>query len=87
MDLRRPFIFLGLCVYLCYFTFTFIYRGPYGFFILFDTNDTLPGWLYSLSELTGHSASSINPIIYAIFNPSMRKGYKIIIKKLFCITI
>jgi hypothetical protein len=47
---------------------------PYGVIVMVDFNDTFPRAAVEYSMTIAHLNSSLNPLLYAFFNPSFRKG-------------
>ena len=48
---------------------------PYGFIVLIDYEDRLPRSTVMFTMTIAHLNSTLNPLLYAIFNPSFRNGY------------
>lgn len=49
-----------------------------------DYQDKLPRTAHMFSMSAAHLNSSMNPLLYAIYNPPFQKGYKLFLRKLFC---
>ena len=49
-----------------------------------DKEDVLPIPAHTLTNLSGHLNSAINPIFYGIFNPKIREGYRNLFRILSC---
>jgi uncharacterized protein with PQ loop repeat len=48
---------------------------PYGIIVMIDFHDNLPRTAHMFSMLLAHLNSSLNPVLYAIFNPGFQRGY------------
>jgi hypothetical protein len=48
---------------------------PYGIIVMSDYHDQLPRTAHMFSMLLAHLNSSLNPLLYAIFNPGFQRGY------------
>nr|QVK45863.1 G protein-coupled receptor [Proales similis] len=57
---------------------------PLSVIYLVGFEDYLPAWLHAYSNLLAHVNSALNPILYALYNPTLRDAYKIIFRKLTC---
>ena len=55
---------------------------PFGFVVLFDFDDKVPRSLVLYSVALGLLNSSLNPIIYSVFNSNFRKSCGIIFNKM-----
>ena len=66
--------------------FIIFVTGNLPWFILmsFDFNDTAPHSLYYITVWTIHTASVLNPVIYATKYPLFQKAFKKIIRGIFC---
>ena len=42
---------------------------------MLDYGDQLSKWVHAISAFSGHLHSSLNPIIYAIYNQQFKKSY------------
>ena len=57
---------------------------PYGLIVMTDFQNKLPRSALMFTMTFAHLNSSLNPILYAIFNSSFRRGYAILFNKIFC---
>nr|QVK45862.1 G protein-coupled receptor [Proales similis] len=55
---------------------------PVSIVLLMGFDDQFPPWLHAYCNLVAHMNSSLNPILYAIFNPTLRDGYKFVLNKI-----
>ena len=53
--------------------------------VMLDFQDKLPRSAHMFSMAIAHLNSSLNPLLYALTNPLFQKGYKVFIRKIFCI--
>lgn len=58
---------------------------PYGVLIMIDFDNRVPKSLMMFSMVLGHLNSSLNPILYAVFNTAIKRGYDNLFSKIFCI--
>ena len=58
---------------------------PYGLVTMIDFNDQLPRTVIMFTMAIAHLNSSINPILYSIFNLTFRRGIITLFKKLICL--
>nr|QVK45856.1 G protein-coupled receptor [Proales similis] len=73
-DLKRSLkIAKGLFASFMLFTVCWL---PYGMIVMLDYADRLPSAVHAFAMLVAHLNSSLNPLLYAIFNPSFQRGYK-----------
>ena len=49
-----------------------------------DIQDKLPAPVHAFSTFIAHANSSLNPIIYGAYNKQFRKGYLILLNRIFC---
>lgn len=57
---------------------------PYGMIVMTDFQDRLPRSAQEYSMLVAHLNSSLNPLLYAMFNPAFQRGYLKLLSCLFC---
>ena len=60
---------------------------PYGLVIMIDYEDKLPRSAIMFTMAIAHLNSSLNPVLYGIFNSAFRRGYTILFRKIFCLSI
>lgn len=71
----------GLFSYFMLFSLCWV---PFGFIVLIDYEDKFPRSALMYTMTLAHFNSALNPILYAIFNTSLRQGYVHLFKKMFC---
>ena len=49
---------------------------------MMDYEDRLPRTAHMFTMALAHLNSSLNPFLYALFNPSFRRGYKMFLRKI-----
>ena len=57
---------------------------PYGIIVMTDYSDRLPRTAVMFTMTFAHLNSSLNPILYGIYNPAFRAGYMVLFRKLSC---
>ena len=57
---------------------------PYGLVVLINFYDQFPRSVMMFSMVLGHLNSSLNPIVYFIFNSAFRRGCVNLFKKVIC---
>lgn len=62
----------------------FINRLPMSIVMIVGIEDQLPIWIHTFSNLTAHFNSTLNPIVYLIFNPKIRQAYCNVIRLVTC---
>lgn len=72
---RQDSIKLARTLFIIFVVFTICWT-PYAFMVVLDVNDTFAMELHAFSILLAHTNSSINCVLYGVFNNNFRKGYK-----------
>ena len=60
---------------------------PYGLVVMIDFEDKFPRSVVMFTMAIAHLNSSLNPVLYGIFNSAFRRGYNILFRRLFCLSI
>lgn len=77
---------LAQCLFTSFMLFTVCWL-PYGIIVMVDYDDKLPRSAVMFTMTFAHLNSSLNPILYAIFNSSFRRGYVNLFNRICCIRI
>lgn len=56
---------------------------PYGIIVMSDYRDKLPRTAHMFSMTVAHLNSALNPVLYGVFNPAFRRGYKLMFDLIF----
>lgn len=61
----------------------FVCWMPYALIVLTDYSDKLPRQAVMFTMSIAHLNSSLNLILYAIFNPAFKRGYRVLFRRIF----
>ena len=60
---------------------------PYGLIVMVDFEDKLPRSAIMFTMAIAHLNSSLNPVLYGIFNSAFKRGYYNLFRMIFCLPI